>query len=127
MTHEWTEIVLAVLRKNRYVLMGQRINIWEFPGGKINPNENPRSALKRELKEELGISAEIGPLRGIFCTQFQMKKKQLFYLFDISNWQNKIVRKVHNRLKWIKIHELEKMKLHQLNKIVLPEILSILQ
>ncbi len=35
--------------------------LWEFPGGKQEPGESLREALARELREELGVSAEIGP------------------------------------------------------------------
>jgi len=34
---------------------------WEFPGGKVEPDEDVVVALHRELLEELGVSAELGP------------------------------------------------------------------
>jgi 8-oxo-dGTP diphosphatase len=35
--------------------------LWEFPGGKVQPGEPLQAALARELREELNVSAEIGP------------------------------------------------------------------
>ena len=34
-------------------------HFWEFPGGKVEPGEDPRDAIKRELREELAISVEV--------------------------------------------------------------------
>ncbi len=60
------EVVAAVIERDGQILIGQRKASgrhalkWEFPGGKVEPGEEPRAALARELREELGIEAQIG-------------------------------------------------------------------
>jgi len=38
---------------------GTLAGYWEFPGGKVEPDEQPRSALVREIREELGTEVEV--------------------------------------------------------------------
>lgn len=35
---------------------------WNIPGGGVEPGENPAEAVKREIKEETGLEAEVGEL-----------------------------------------------------------------
>ena len=57
------QVVAAVIeRADRRLLIGQRRGHdssplkWEFPGGKVEPDETPEQALARELREELGAT-----------------------------------------------------------------------
>jgi mutator protein MutT len=55
--------------------------LWEFPGGKREPNESFEACLKRELKEELGIEVEVGELVESLTHGYPEKTVHLkFYL-----------------------------------------------
>jgi len=66
-------VVAAVIESGGKILVCQRRRgdafelLWEFPGGKVKPGETPEQALARELLEELGVAATIGP--ELFRTQ----------------------------------------------------------
>jgi 8-oxo-dGTP diphosphatase len=60
-------VVAAVIELDSRILICQRRRddkfplLWEFPGGKVELGETPEQALARELEEELGVRATIGP------------------------------------------------------------------
>lgn len=59
-------VVGAVIVRGGEVLCAQRgpsgalAGKWEFPGGKVEPDETPRHALAREIREELDCGVAVG-------------------------------------------------------------------
>jgi 8-oxo-dGTP diphosphatase len=58
-------VAAAILRDARVLAAYRRSPLgWEFPGGKVEPGEDDRSALLRECREELGVEIVTGRLLG---------------------------------------------------------------
>lgn len=61
-------VAAALADRDGRVLLQRRLpgramaGLWEFPGGKVEPDERPEAALVRELEEELGIKVDAGAL-----------------------------------------------------------------
>jgi 8-oxo-dGTP diphosphatase len=64
-------VVAALIRDGGRVLMSKRRSdqampdLWEFPGGKVEPGEAPTAALAREVREELGCDIEVGRIHEV--------------------------------------------------------------
>lgn len=41
------------------------VGLWSIPGGRVQPGETDGEAVRRELREETGLSVEVGPLLGL--------------------------------------------------------------
>ena len=60
-------VVAAVIRDGEKIFATMRgygdfRGLWEFPGGKIESDETPQEALKREIREELASEISVGEL-----------------------------------------------------------------
>jgi 8-oxo-dGTP diphosphatase len=69
--------ILLSRRKKGTHLAGR----WEFPGGKVEPGEDPRAALRRELEEELGIHTTVGEIADVTFHRYDEADKAVLLLF----------------------------------------------
>ena len=64
-------VVAALVREEGRILMSRRRpdqampNLWEFPGGKVEPGEHPEAALIRELREELACDIVVDGIQEV--------------------------------------------------------------
>ncbi len=105
-------VVAAVIRKDGCLLIGQRRSSdthplkWEFPGGKVEPSESPRDALKRELREELGIEATIGAEIIRYEFSYPRKPSILLIFHEVTEYTGEIRALCFERVVWEKPEKL---------------------
>jgi 8-oxo-dGTP diphosphatase len=105
-------VVAALIKHNGRILICRRAEgqshagKWEFPGGKVEPGESPKFALKRELQEELAIDAEVGDEVERYTFAYPGKSPILLVFFEVSEYQGKPENRVFARIEWADPHDL---------------------
>jgi 8-oxo-dGTP diphosphatase len=99
-------VVAAVIERNGRILIGQRRASdrhplkWEFPGGKVEPHENPRDALRRELREELGIEALIGPELVRYEFRYPRRSPILLIFHHVTEYEGELRNEIFKDIRW---------------------------
>jgi 8-oxo-dGTP diphosphatase len=113
-------VAAALVDPHGEILLAQRpdgkrlAGKWEFPGGKVEENESPESALARELHEELGITVAAKDMEPFWFLSHDYIQEFGFHLmmpvYLVKHWEGPPKALEHMALCWKRpdmMHELD--------------------
>jgi 8-oxo-dGTP diphosphatase len=105
-------VVVAVIERDGRILIAQRRRTaqhplkWEFPGGKVEPEETPEKAVVRELKEELAIHAKVGPEIGRYEFQYQGRWPIMLMFYRVTEFSGEPKNMDFEQILWVQPDQL---------------------
>jgi 8-oxo-dGTP diphosphatase len=105
-------VVAALIVRNGKLLICQRTKHqpmplqWEFPGGKVEAGEELPAALARELEEELGIQADVGPQVARVQHRYRNGGAVELRFFRVEKYAGEIDNRIFKDVRWVKRAEL---------------------
>jgi 8-oxo-dGTP diphosphatase len=111
-------VAAALINPDGEVLVQKRAadrsmaGLWEFPGGKIEPDERPENALARELDEELGILVMPDDFTPLSFASAPLGEQHLILLLYVCRkWQGIPAALDAAVIKWSSINALQNLEM----------------
>ena len=122
-------VSVGLIEKNDRILVAKRHQhqhqggLWEFPGGKVESNEEPIDALKRELKEEVDLN--VLSAKPLFNIEHDYKDKSVqLIIFKVTSFEGVAQHCEGQEIQWLPITELHTIKVPQANQRIVDYILQ---
>lgn len=120
------EVVAAVIVADTKVFATQRgygdfKDMWEFPGGKMEPGETPQEALKREIQEELATEIEVGDF--IHTIEWDYPKFHLtMHCYFCQVVKGDLVLLEHEAAKWVGKEEIDQVDWLPADRVIIEQV-----
>jgi A/G-specific adenine glycosylase len=118
-------VAVGVVRKADKILIAKRKpsgllgGLWEFPGGKVRPNESPEDTCKREIKEELNLAVDVK--RHLTRVRHAYSHFKISMdVYDCRYRAGKVKLNGPDNYKWIALEEIEEYAFPRANHKFIP-------
>jgi A/G-specific adenine glycosylase len=117
------EVTAAVIRRRGKVLVARRPEgkllggLWEFPGGKREHGESLPACLRRELREELGVSAHVGREMGVFHHTYTHYRVTV-HAFECQLRRGEPRALESDEIRWVRPRELADYPMGKVNRLI---------
>lgn len=98
-------------------------DLWEFPGGKVDPGESGLQALTRELKEEVAIHVVQARAWQTISYDYPDKSVNLHF-WHVEKFSGEPQGREQQELRWVKISDLGEYPFPSANQRVVEELLN---
>jgi 8-oxo-dGTP diphosphatase len=105
-------VAAGILKQDERILICQRKRTgafplqWEFPGGKVEAGEDAQTCVKRELREELAIEADIGTEVSAFQYTYPNGFQVSLVFFQVSGYTGEMANQAFEQILWVEPREL---------------------
>lgn len=109
------EIAIGALLRDGAVLLARRsaerkvhASLWSLPGGHVNIDETPANTMRRELLEEIGVTAEQWRFVSQIRLAAALQDSGTFHLYRVDEWRGipQILDDEHTELRWFTASEI---------------------
>lgn len=117
----------VVVNSSCQVLVGQRtvkddyFEKWEFPGGKLEPDESAETALKRELKEETGLQVASSEEMLVLEHDYPDRHVKL-HVYLVTEFSGEASGREGQQLRWVSADELNQLDFLAGNRTIIQQV-----